>query len=110
MILGITLRLWATRVLGRFYTRTLLTTIDHRIVQEGPYRLVRHPGYSGSLLVWIGAGLATTNWIVFVIVTLVCCSSYLYRIHSEETMLRAKFGQAYDQYIQRTHRLIPYIF
>ena len=110
MVLGISLRAWATRVLGRFYTRTLLTTPDHRVVQDGPYKLVRHPGYSGSLLVWIGAGVATTNWIVLAVVTVVCCAAYLYRIHSEEAMLMASFGTEYEDYRRRTRRLIPFIY
>ena len=110
MVLGISLRAWATRVLGRFYTRTLLTTPDHRVVQEGPYKLVRHPGYSGSLLVWIGAGVATTNWIVLAVVTVVCCAAYLYRIQSEEVMLMASFGTEYEEYRRRTRRLIPFIY
>ena len=110
MALGISLRAWATRVLGRFYTRTLLTTPDHRVVQEGPYKLVRHPGYSGSLLVWIGAVVATTNWIVLAVVTVVCCAAYLYRIQSEEVMLMASFGTEYEEYRRRTRRLIPFIY
>ncbi len=110
MAAGIILRAWATRVLGRFYTRTLVTTTDHREVQEGPYKLVRHPGYSGSLLVWIGAGVATSNWIVFAVITLVCLTAYLYRIHSEEAMLSANFGKEYEDYMHRTRRLIPYIY
>jgi protein-S-isoprenylcysteine O-methyltransferase len=110
MVLGIALRAWSTRVLGRFYTRTLLITPDHGVVQEGSYRLVRHPGYSGSLLVWIGAGLAALNWIVFLMVTLVCLIAYIYRIQSEEAMLVARFGKEYEDYIQRTKRLIPYFY
>ncbi len=110
MATGITLRAWATRTLGRFYTRTLLTTTSHRVVQDGPYKLIRHPGYSGSLLVWIGAGLATTNWMVIVLVTLVCFGAYFYRIQSEEAMLVTTFGKEYQDYIRKTHRLIPYIF
>ena len=110
MALGIALRAWATRVLGRFYTRTLVTATGHQIVQQGPYRLVRHPGYSGSLLVWIGAGLATANWIIIALVALTCITAYLFRIHSEEAMLTGQFGQAYADYARRTRRLIPYLF
>ncbi len=107
---GILLRVWSTRVLGRFYTRTLLTRQDQRIIAEGPYRLVRHPGYSGSLLVWIGAGLATGNAIVLAAVTLACGASYLYRMQSEEAMLLDKFGDEYRGYARRTRRLIPYLY
>ena len=110
MVAGIALRAWSTRVLGRFYTRTLQIDAGHRIVQQGPYKLVRHPGYSGSLLVWIGASLATANWITFAIVTLVCVIAYIYRMRSEEAMLVASFGQEYEEYIRRTKRLIPYVY
>ncbi|MDR3576978.1 MAG: isoprenylcysteine carboxylmethyltransferase family protein [Anaerolineaceae bacterium] len=110
MVTGITLRIWAARVLGRFYTRTLLTTTDQRIVEEGPYRLLRHPGYAGSLLVWTGAGLAACNWAVFLIITLTMGISYAYRMRSEEAMLLAQFGQAYRAYSQRTRRIIPFLY
>jgi protein-S-isoprenylcysteine O-methyltransferase Ste14 len=110
MVVGMALRFWAAKVLGKFYTRTLLTTSDQRIVEEGPYRLLRHPGYSGSLLVWIGAGLAAANWIIFAIITLVMLISYIYRMRTEETMLAAQFGQVYRDYIQRTRRIIPFLY
>jgi protein-S-isoprenylcysteine O-methyltransferase len=72
--------------------------------------LVRHPGYSGSLLVWIGAGMAVSNWIALTLVTLVCLIAYIYRIRSEEAMLVARFGQEYEEYRRRTKRLIPYLY
>ena len=71
---------------------------------------MRHPGYSGSLLVWIGAGLAVSNWIVFAAVTLVCVIAYIYRMRSEEAMLVSRFGKEYEEYIRRTKRLIPYVY
>src|SRR5258708_1479204 len=64
MIIGLTLRVWAAQVLGRFYTRTLRTTDKQRIVQSGPYHLIRHPGYLGTILIWIGAGLAVLKRLV----------------------------------------------
>ena len=58
-ILGIALRFWANRTLGQFYTRTLRVTEDQPIIDQGPYRVIRHPGYLGVLLMWVGASLAT---------------------------------------------------
>src|SRR5262249_56911861 len=55
---GLGLRLWAPLVLGRFYTRTLRTDAQQTVVDEGPYRLIRHPGYAGNIIMWIGAALA----------------------------------------------------
>ena len=62
-ILGIALRVWANRTLGRFYTRTLRVSEDQPLVERGPYGVIRHPGYLGVLLLWVGSSLATLNWI-----------------------------------------------
>ncbi len=110
MLIGLALRIWAMTVLGQFYTRTLRTTSDQQIVREGPYRLIRHPGYLASLLFWIGAGLATANWLVAAGITLAFILAYRSRIRAEETMLLATFGQAYKDYSQQTWRLIPFLF
>src|SRR5262249_24546636 len=98
MLSGIGLRTWANKTLGAFYTRTLRVTAEQRIVEDGPYRVVRHPGYTGSILLWLGAGLATMNWLVTSIITLVTMSAYIYRIRSEELMLEQSFGDAYQVY------------
>ena len=58
------LRIWASLVLGSFYTRTLRTTAEQRLIVEGPYRLIRNPGYLGDIFLLLGAGMATANWIV----------------------------------------------
>jgi len=110
MVSGIGLRAWAHTTLGAFYSRTLRVTADQRLIEQGPYRLLRHPGYSGSLMLWIGAGLATTNWVVTSLIAIVTGSAYLYRVRSEEAMLAQTFGEAYQDYRQRTWKLIPLIY
>jgi protein-S-isoprenylcysteine O-methyltransferase Ste14 len=110
MVSGIGLRTWANTTLGAFYTRTLRVTADQRLIEQGPYRLLRHPGYSGSLLLWLGAGLATTNWLVTSLITIVTGSAYVYRVRSEEAMLAQTFGKTYQDYRQRTWKLIPLIY
>ena len=56
---GLGLRLWSMRTLGASYSRTLRTEWEQPLVEDGPYRLVRHPGYAGSLLTWIGFALTS---------------------------------------------------
>jgi protein-S-isoprenylcysteine O-methyltransferase Ste14 len=107
---GFALHVWAMRVLGQFYTRTLRTSLDQQIVQQGPYHLIRHPGYLGSLSFWIGGGLATTNWIVAGAIIILLLSAYISRIQAEEAMLLATFGQAYREYSRQTWRLLPFVF
>jgi protein-S-isoprenylcysteine O-methyltransferase Ste14 len=107
---GMSVRWWANRTLGEYYTRTLRVTAAQSIIQKGPYRMIRHPGYLGSMLMWVGAGLATTNWIVFTLAMVVMFAAYYYRIQAEEQMLMAAMSQDYREYESRTWKLIPFVF
>jgi protein-S-isoprenylcysteine O-methyltransferase Ste14 len=108
--LGFALRFWAVRTLGRFYTRTLRLSANQPIVREGPYRLIRHPGYLGDILLFLGAALAATNWIAFALVLIVIGTAYYYRIRAEETMLLGAGNADYNIYRAHTWKLIPFIY
>jgi protein-S-isoprenylcysteine O-methyltransferase Ste14 len=99
MIGGIGLRFWANRVLGRYYTRTLRTAADQESIDRGPYKFLRHPGYSGDLVIWAGAGFATQNWVAVTALLVATCGPYIYRIRCEERMLRSALGQQYGAYM-----------
>jgi len=107
---GLALRLWAPRVLGQYYTRTLRVAEQQTVVDAGPYHYIRHPGYAGLVTLWIGAGLASGNLLVAVVIALAMFTAYAYRIRAEEVMLAATLGQAYRDYQKRTKRLIPFIY
>ncbi len=106
---GLLMRAWANRVLGMFYTRTLKVADKQPIIQDGPYRLIRHPGYLGMILMWVGASAATGNWIVMLIVLLAILLAYHYRIYNEEKMLLSNLP-GYREYSSHTWRLIPPIY
>jgi protein-S-isoprenylcysteine O-methyltransferase len=108
--LGFMLRVWAMRVLGRFYTRTLLTTADQKVVTSGPYRYVRHPGYLGALAVWLGASASSGNLLVVIAVAVLLLFAYAYRIRVEERMLMDALGEPYAEYRRRSWRLLPLVF
>jgi len=110
MLGGIGLRAWANTILGAFYTRTLRVTEEQQLIQHGPYRLLRHPGYTGSILLWIGAGLASMNRVSAATIAIVTASAYIYRIKAEEFMLEQTFGSAYRAYQRGTWRLFPLIY
>ena len=110
MLLGITLRIWSSRVLGRFFTRTLRVAGDQPVVSDGPYRVVRHPGYLGDILMWSGAAFATLNWIAFAGLTLAALLAYGYRIRVEESMLQETLGEPYRTYMAHTWRLLPFVY
>jgi protein-S-isoprenylcysteine O-methyltransferase len=107
---GLGLRWWAMIILGRFYTRTLRTTADQRVVTAGPYRWIRHPGYLGSLLTWVGAAAASRNVVLVILVMSVLLVAYARRIAAEEAMLVETLGAPYSEYRQRSWRLLPFLF
>jgi len=110
VVAGLALRWWAIVVLGRFFTTDLAVQPGHQIVQAGPYRLVRHPSYSGLLVCFLGTGLAMYNWLSLVCLFLPIAGAVIYRIRVEERMLVAEFGAGYVEYRSRTRRLVPGLF
>ncbi len=110
MVASMAVRAWAALTLGRFYTRTLRTVEDQPLIQSGPYRLVRHPGYGADLLMWVGFGLATRNWLVGLTVSLAMALVYPRRIRAEEALLAQHFGDAYRNYAHKTWRLAPGVY
>jgi protein-S-isoprenylcysteine O-methyltransferase Ste14 len=110
MIFGISLRVWANQTLGASHTRTLKTVEGQSVVSNGPYRVLRHPGYAGVLLMWFGAGVALRNWIAWVPMALVLGWAYRRRMSAEEEMLLTNIGEGYREYRRRTWRIIPFIY
>ncbi|BCL84138.1 isoprenylcysteine carboxyl methyltransferase [Ktedonobacteria bacterium brp13] len=110
ILLGVTLRWYAIRVLGRYFTRDVAVSADQKVVQDGPYRYIRHPAYSGTFLTMLGVGLALTNWASLVALLLCVFAGHLYRVNIEEEALIQTIGQSYIEYIQHTKRFIPWVF
>jgi protein-S-isoprenylcysteine O-methyltransferase Ste14 len=110
MLIGLTLRIWSMYTLKNFYTRTLLMDNNHELIKTGPYALIRHPGYLGSLLIWGFAGLAIQNMVVFITALLILSATYIYRINNEEKMLEDNFGAEFTAYKKHTYRLIPLVW
>jgi protein-S-isoprenylcysteine O-methyltransferase len=106
---GLAVRIWSMRALGGDYTRSLRTRREQTIIDRGPYRVIRHPGYLGSILVWAGSRLAV-NWLTAVITAALLIVVYCYRISAEERMLEEHFGEAYLSYETRTWRLVPLLW
>jgi len=109
-VLGLALRLWAVLTLRERFTRTLLVHDDHAIERGGPYRIVRHPGYLGSLLTLNGIALATGNAAVFLASLVVIGGAYVYRIRVEDAMLVAAFGGPYEEYRREVKAIIPFVW
>jgi protein-S-isoprenylcysteine O-methyltransferase Ste14 len=109
MVFGIVIRQWSIAVLGRFFSRTLRVREDQTVVETGPYRYVRHPSYTGTLIFFVGFGLALQSWGAVLALVPIFAVAYGYRIHVEEKLLIAELGEPYVSYSRRTKRLIPFV-
>jgi protein-S-isoprenylcysteine O-methyltransferase len=106
---GLGLRWWSMRTLGRSYTRTLRTQDAQHVVDTGPYAVIRHPGYAGSLLTWTGFALTSGSAPVVGAVAALLGAAYQRRITAEEALLRRELP-AYAGYCERTKKLIPLLW
>jgi protein-S-isoprenylcysteine O-methyltransferase Ste14 len=106
-LLGIAFSLWAMMALGRHYDLVLEVHEDHELVRRGPYRVVRHPVYTGLGLHFAGVCLATGNVLLVVGTLLVTYPAFYLRAHAEERLLREQFGAQYENYAREVPMLLP---
>ena len=109
MVAGMAFRLWAVRTLGSFFRVTVGVTDEQRVVETGPYRLLRHPSYTGMLIVYLGVGAALDSWLSVGAGTACMAVGILDRIRHEERLLRDGLP-AYASYAGRTKRLVPFVW
>ena len=105
--IGIALRLWAVLTLGKLFRVSVRILDDHKLVTSGPYRVLRHPSYTGDLLTVSGIGLAMGNWLSLAGAFGCIFLAYGLRILIEETALCARFGEEFKAYRKRTWAFIP---
>ena len=106
-VFGIALRIWAILALGRFFKFVVVIQDGHQVVDRGPYRLLRHPSYSGGLAALLGIGIALGSWLAVLAVAGIPLLAILIRIRIEEARLLSALGQDYRDYAARTRRLVP---
>ena len=109
MFLGVLVRQYAIAILGRFFSLSVQIAEDHQVVDKGPYRLVRHPSYTGILITFTGLGLAVQSLGAVLVLLLFFGISFGYRMSVEERTLLSGLGSDYASYMKRTKRLIPFI-
>jgi protein-S-isoprenylcysteine O-methyltransferase Ste14 len=106
---GLAFRLYAIIVLGRYFTPSVAVAASQHVVEDGPYKLIRHPSYTGLLIMFLGFGLSSNNWLSLLALMGCALIGLSYRIHVEERVLQEHLGQRYQEYMRRTKRLIPFV-
>ncbi len=106
---GFLLRVWCKQLLGRHYTYQITVYKDHRVMDKGPYSLIRHPGMGGILINWMGICLWTNHWWSWLLYALLLRDTY-YHTLSEEKEFKKNLPE-YSQYMKRVpSRFIPFIW
>jgi protein-S-isoprenylcysteine O-methyltransferase Ste14 len=110
ILAGVALRDWAIVTLGVFFRREVTIAPEQRLVRRGPYRVLRHPSYTGLIGICIGYGLAFGSWVGAAVALVAMVLGLLPRIRVEERALAGKFGAEYADYAGSTARLLPGIW
>ena len=103
---GLFLCFWARRHLGRNWSGKITIKIDHQLIRSGPYRLLRHPIYTGILAIYTGTTIVTGEWLA-IIGLIMTALAYWRKIRLEEVNLKVAFGADYEAYCRQTWALVP---
>ena len=109
-VIGLIIRWIAILHLGRFFTVDVAIAKDHQLITTGPYRYVRHPSYTGTLLFFLGFSVCLLNVASILVIMIPVTAAFLWRIHVEEQALRQAFGRTYESYAAQTARVLPLLW
>ena len=110
IIIGLIIRIKAISELKQHFTYTVTEIENHELIDTGLYKNIRHPGYLGQLLIFMGTALSFSNWLSVVFMMIPVLIGYINRIIVEERFLTKQMGQKYIDYQKRTKRLIPKMY
>jgi protein-S-isoprenylcysteine O-methyltransferase Ste14 len=106
---GLLTAVWARVTLGTNWSATVTLREDHQIVERGPYRFVRHPIYTGILLMIAGTAVVVGS-LGGIIATAICFFGHWWKLRVEEALLLKHMPDTYQAYRRRTKALIPFVF
>lgn len=107
---GLDLRRRAMAALRHQFSIKVVLFDDHRLVEDGPFRTIRHPNYLGLVLIMVGTSIVLESPLAFVAVLAAWLPALLLRIRHEESVLERHFGAVWHGYAARTWRLLPRLY
>lgn len=105
---GVGFAIWARHTLGRNWSGNPTIKEGHELIQSGPYRLVRHPIYTGIIIGVLGSGIGSGR-IYNLYVLGASFVGFWIKLKVEEGLMLRQFPQAYPDYKKRTKALIPFV-
>ena len=110
IVVGLIIRIISILTLKQHFTYTVTKIENHELIETGIYKSIRHPGYLGQIIIFIGISTSLSNWLSIVFMIVPVLIGYIYRIKTEERFMTEQMGQKYIDYQKRTKRLIPMVF
>lgn len=107
---GLIVRIHSMLTLKRYFTYSVAQVADHQLIATGLYHFIRHPGYLGQVLIFVGISISLSNWLSVLAMLLPILVGYGYRIKVEESFMLEHLGQRYLDYQKRTKRIIPLLY
>lgn len=108
-VAGLVITLWARVVLGRNWSGSITHKENHELVEGGPYRFVRHPIYTGMLLMVAGTAVARGTADAAASIALFA-AVHIWKLSQEEALMTRYFPDSYPAYRERTKALIPFLY
>jgi len=108
--IGLTVRVHSILTLRQFFTYSVAKVENQKIIESGLYKFIRHPGYLGQLIIFLGISISLSNWLSILFMIIPVMVGYLYRIQVEERFMLEEMGENYLDYQSRTKRIIPLIY
>lgn len=106
---GLFVAIWSRKVLGAEWSQDVELKKGHQLVEHGPYRYMRHPIYTGHLLMGLGTAIASGLLVAFVGLVSFLVGFWI-KLNQEERLLLRGFPDEYPAYKARVKALIPYVF
>ena len=110
VVTGFVIRIHSMLTLKQYFTYSVARVENHKIIETGLYKFIRHPGYLGQLIIFIGLSTSISNWLSILVMMIPVTLGYLYRINIEERFMLEQLGEDYLNYQERTKRIIPMIY
>ncbi len=109
-VFGFIVRIYTLSTLKQYFTYNVSKVENHKIIETGLYRYIRHPGYLGQMIIFLGIVIAVANWISILAMMVPVFIGYAYRIKVEEVFMLEQFGDDYARYQEQTKRIIPFVY
>lgn len=108
--IGFLIRIYSILTLKHYFTYSVAEVENHKIIETGLYKIIRHPGYLGQLIIFMGISISISNWLSILLMMIPVTLGFLYRIKVEEKFMLDQLGEDYKNYLERTKRIIPILY